>query len=203
MTKVTHTETHDNTIVCKGKLVLIPIKFVDIDFKDPSGIIAKDYTIPKKSENGMTVSHKPIIISETEVPMPNESERVYSSITKTVTTFPDPRFFSEGAYFKVLALPENFSPEILKDIVGGRLKDGDQVLMECEGIFHHKEEWDGEMGGDFIKNIKLNKDNHITILPGKNEEGWDEFFRILQDPDVSWGTKEAMVREKYNAPTRK
>lgn len=41
---------------------------------------------------------------------------------------------SHTGAFKILALPEHFSPRHLQAIVDGKLKDGDKVLLEVEEI---------------------------------------------------------------------
>jgi hypothetical protein len=38
----------------------------------------------------------------------------------------------EGECKKILALPEHFTPEQLQDIVDGKMKDGDKVMVECK-----------------------------------------------------------------------
>lgn len=60
---------------------------------------------------------------------------------------------------KILALPEHFSPHQLQMIVDGKLKD--EVLVECEFIYHNEGKSDMWTDGDY--KIKFNSHNHITI----------------------------------------
>lgn len=48
--------------------------------------------------------------------------------------------------------------------------------------------------------LKVAPDNTITIrsIQKSQSQLWDEAFRVLWNRDVSEGTKEAMIREKYN-----
>ena len=60
--------------------------------------------------------------------------------------------------FKILALPENFSSKTLKDIVDGKLKDGDDVFVEvCKGMNYSYP--------NLITGIKIDKNNHIKLFP--------------------------------------
>ena len=89
----------------------------------------------------------------------------------------------EGAYydkdeFKILALPEHFSPKQLQAIASseqsGYYKDGDKVLVECTWQCKSTD-CDGDCDkkniscGDRQHQIKLNSSNHITLY--KVEEG--------------------------------
>lgn len=62
MTKVTHTETHDNTLVCKGKLVLLNNKD-GVSFHDS---YSGNMIIGRESDDLPLLHIKPIIVSETE-----------------------------------------------------------------------------------------------------------------------------------------
>jgi hypothetical protein len=75
--------------------------------------------------------------------------------------------------FKILALPEHFSPEQLQMIVDGKLKDGDKVLVECDDKWvkvaysmdvEKFNKWvKVAYSMDVEKFIKLNSSNHITL----------------------------------------
>ncbi len=65
---------------------------------------------------------------------------------------------SEFGMFKILALPEHFSPEQLQMIVDGKLKNGDKVLIECD---YWPDIRDDKYPGQYV--IKLNSSNHITL----------------------------------------
>jgi hypothetical protein len=88
-------------------------------------------------ENG-----KPILISETE--KIEEDDLRYG-------------VQGESKYYKVLALPEHFSPEQLQMIVDGKLKDGDKLLVECE--YHQFKGGEPDPSGFYIKKTS----NHITL----------------------------------------
>jgi len=113
---------------------------------------------------------KPIIISETE--KINIGDKVLSreyGIGKVISPKGTGRFFvvsfeSKSGntvtvcdIFKILALPEHFSPQQLQMIVNGVYKDGDKVLVECE----KDEESMGKL--NWLSKIKLNSSNHITL----------------------------------------
>lgn len=133
----------NNISEINGKQVAL-VKLVLIECQTETGILSKPYLIfhPKVS--------KPIFISETESPFPNDW--VYSEITKTVVSFTDPRFFSEGTYFKVLALPEQLSPSTLKDISEGRLKEGEAYGLEIESDLDTKDR-EEPIGNDWIPKL--------------------------------------------------
>lgn len=66
---------------------------------------------------------------------------------------------SRHKWFKILALPEHFSPEHLQMIVDGKLKNGDKVMIECEQVY-----WKGtKLSHEDVFKIKLNP--YITIYP--------------------------------------
>lgn len=66
-------------------------------------------------------------------------------------------------YYKILALPEEFSPEQLQDIVDGKLKEG-KYLLECEKRFsvHGDKNTNADRPNEYLT-IKLNR--HIIIHP--------------------------------------
>lgn len=194
MTKVTHTEPFSesasaaDTIVCKGKIIL-----------------NKEYSLGG-------VIHKPVIISEAE--SIEVGDKVYDPKTGLIDTVPkgaDIEWINsrKDKFYKTLALPENFSPEILKDIIGGKLRDGEEVLVESQLI-----DSIGVKSGLYritVYGIKLNKNNHVTIYPVKVMEEWNaieaEFrktdgfkFNMAKHVDsafISW------IQDNYNPPTRK
>lgn len=51
---------------------------------------------------------------------------------------------------------------------------------------------------EFVKQYNNRNAKGVDI-----DETWNEVFRIVFNPDVSFGTKEAMVREKFNPPIKK
>lgn len=81
---------------------------------------------------------------------------------------------------KIIALPEHFSPQQLQDIVDGKLKDGDKVLVECE-TFKVNPEWDKPIGSEYSEErIKLNP--YITIYNVEEELlTYEQWFKKYQD----------------------
>ena len=53
--------------------------------------------------------------------------------------------------------------------------------------------------------IHCNRGDDVTVarILEPSENTWNEIMVILSNPDVAWGTKEAMIRERYNPPTKK
>lgn len=96
---------------------------------------------------------KPILISRTE--KIEEGDWILTKLNQIIKAGKNIVDLKEGGCIKILALPEHFSPQQLQDIVDGKLKDGDKVLVECE--IDEKQEF----------KIKLNP--HITIYPVKEK----------------------------------
>lgn len=146
MIKVKNTETIGDKKVASGKLVLLSAEF---DPKEifPSGNFWK-YLIELGGETFF-----PVIISETEDilfnPETGEVDWYYDSGLKVVhkCSGKDTNDLKGRIFFKVLAMPENFSPELIKKIADEKLKDGEEVFVEC----------------DDKSEIKLDK-NHINLI---------------------------------------
>jgi hypothetical protein len=96
----------------------------------------------------------PILISRTE--KIEVGDWIYDSYRKKIRKANMEQDTVVDYCFKILALPEHFSPESLQLIVDGKLKEG-KCLVECE----KDEESMGKLIG--ISKIKLNP--HITIYP--------------------------------------
>lgn len=172
MIKIEHTKTHElplqllptmhglvatrprtTTLVTEAKLVLVEIG-MDGDYPDyKSGIIGVNHNW-----------YKPILISETEKIevgdliywKHNKSIQKVKSIDVKNNTidFDDPKYNGYlSACYKILALPEHFSPLQLQMIVDGKLKDGDTVLVGCDTLESLPPQYC----------IQLNP--HITIYP--------------------------------------
>lgn len=172
MIKVRHTFQHQGNVVCKGKLVLIK--------QDSDKGIS---TIPIESIGWC----KPIIISETEeievggkylvelFAITNESNGLHIEECKKLedvwcNNFDIVQQRHKDNCKKILVLPEHFSPEQLQLIVDGKLKDGDEVMVECTQP--NDTDKDGDCGkcthyGNpcFCTQVKFNQQNHITLLP--------------------------------------
>ncbi len=155
MIKVKHTEQYQGNIVCKGKLVLIQINLGQYMAIKPNGIIINN------------LMFKPIIISEIESIETGDKyfDKKYKIINNCVDDADKEdlnfRIKKEKSVNKILALPEHFSPEQLQMIVDGKLKDGDEVMVECikpSGAFDGLE-----------CQIKLNQQNHINIIEKRKQ----------------------------------
>lgn len=140
---------------------------------------------------------KPIIISETEKIEEGDDvlfigETVGPFITKCQPGSVLAREGKSDKWFKILALPEHFSPKHLQAIVDGKMKDGDKVLVEC------KVEQDlgcadcGDPDTWSIPRwnvIKLNPTSHITLH--KIQEKMytrDDVHKIVE---LAWATASA------------
>lgn len=172
--KVTKTETYKDSqgehIVCKGKLVLIRIKGEEA-FNIPNNIV---HGIPncKLTRHipafGIGDYYKPIIISETETI--EKYDFVYNDEYKTIYQWiknADIKFDKIIAK-KIIALPEQFSSKHLQAIIDGKLKDGDDVYVECTNIVHP--EWDKPIGTEWHETILKMFDKHIKLFPIKKEQ---------------------------------
>lgn len=135
----------------------------------------------------------PILISETE--KIEVGDKVWDTENKEILDVPRIEIaehfnkgISNGYYFKIIALPEHFSPKHLQAIVDGKMKDGDKVLVECEK----------KCAGNCLQSgvildcamcfniIKLNSSNHITLHKVEEkmyteDEFKDKLKKILWD----------------------
>jgi hypothetical protein len=128
------------TIVCRGKLVLIDSKFPLIGTSN--------------------LFKQPIIISETEeVEVGDET-----LIDGKIYGIKEEDYHYKMGMTKIFALPENFSPKHLQAIVDGKLKNGDEVLVECVA-YPPK-----QMIGVSLYAIKFDFNSHIKLFPVKKEE---------------------------------
>lgn len=209
MIKVKETEIQQNKLIAKGKLVLI--KYLCDTWVSTQGLCfderSKTYFIsdnPYLNDqfSKVIIPIKPIIISEIEDM--EVSNMIYNLLNHDMG---NNKFHSTigstQIWRKILALSEHFSPEILKMIVNGELEDGDEVLLECEGFFIPKEEWDGEMGGEYIKNIKLNNQNHIIIIPDEWKEIELEYIKEHPPFSAPYPDFTEWLKHNYHAPKRK
>jgi len=220
-TKVKQTEIYKDSqgehIVVKGKLVLI-----DAPAGGHNNMIATG--IPT---NRLPSAQIPIIISETEeieiednalYINKKKQQSSYWQYYKIIQVFKIDKYSNNDISIKtidnspagskcscqhyelvkILALPEHFSSKHLQAIIDGKLKDGDELFVECELI-----ENKSNRTQDYYQIALFIPNTHIKLFPIKKEETWDEAMRILSNPDVTWGTKEAMIREKFNPPTKR
>jgi len=126
------------------------------------------------------INYKPIIISKTEKIEEGDWYYANKTLFKADEKFTSNRSNDPNTVknqYKVLALPEHFSPEQLQMIVDGRLKDGERVLVEC--VFEHmrpfKDEF-GKVGVRDVTEIKLSP--HISLYPREENISFEQFNRI-------------------------
>ncbi len=140
--------------VAEGKLVLVECKFYEGLLALTNGVYAT--SVPAVSKHGFnpaTRIFKPIIISETERIESNKGttkgDWAYNGMYKKL-------FQMVGDVteydFKVLVLPEQFSPKHLQAIVDGKMKDGDKVLVEC-GVSKYGKMPCPKCGGQMVLHI--------------------------------------------------
>jgi len=124
----TNENTYDFTSVpvVEGRLVLIDISGSKVQI---DSMQHKDAGTIYITGRGWA---KPIIISETEKIEDGTDAYLNNAIVRATAGNRATKITELGGK-KILALPEHFSPEQLQMIVDGRLKDGDKVLVECDG----------------------------------------------------------------------
>mgnify|MGYP001562405677 CR=1 FL=1 len=173
------------TIEYNGKQV-VPVKLVLIE-------------VPIKESIGFVMSEKhikPIFISETE-PI-KKGDNIYSKIKHN--GFSDIGICEEinddeikvrehdGRYYwtnrgcnKIISLPEQLSPETLKLIADGVIKEGEELYLECEEI------WKGIKPFENYESIqlKLTPENHVVLVP--MESIWDELDADMEDSGMAQG----------------
>jgi len=114
----------EEVIITKGKLVLVESHSKTLSVFDNS---TKSFVKPiiisetEKIEVGDLYYWNGLIIKDHEVPTTESTMRS--------------KDFHKGA-FKILALPEHFSPEQLQMIVDGKLKDGEKLFVESFVLVH-------------------------------------------------------------------
>ncbi len=106
---------------------------------------------------GITKYWKPILISETEKII--KGDQAYWNKTSPII-FEAEYDWDINPIFKILALPEHFSPKHLQAIVDDKLKDGDKVLVECDAL---NTTITSIAQSGYTHSVKLNSSNHITL----------------------------------------
>ena len=242
--KITHTENMNGKIVAKGKLILVPIKGEDA-FNDPN---IKNYVISGELGGrlhrnipnfGLGNYHKPIIISETEEIKKHEDKILYKDkilkVSKNRGLYLSVYEFSEidirtDLTKKIIALPEQLSPKTIQDIIEGKIKNGDEIYLECETfpvnnlgneITIASEDlktfrFDGREiiikdGRDIVKScglkrIKLTPDGYITLVEKqKVVDCWDDVISKsgVSSSDYYFTRLVTYLKENYNPPTKK
>ena len=181
MIKIKNIQKFNNIDVIKGKLVLI---------ENTKNILGKSIEIKRKE-------YKPIIISEKEEIEVNNNVLV---LNEYVAKIIDIKFentanlyyfthpvdsgdcsLPEQGLDKILALPENFSPEILQDIVDGKLKDGDDVFIECERKTKYRDKTIEKNApyNSYSENFIKLTNNCITIHLPQKEQLTDQDYKNM------------------------
>ncbi len=162
MIKVRNTEIINDTLVAKGKLILIECDYKEANlfWCDTLGFSIYNSSMGKVKTIGKYL--EPIIISEIEEiksgdniivnEVINGTIKIYGSIKKAESNFAISPYVQ-----KILALPENFSEELLQEITEGKYKDNDEVFIQCD---------QKELGwsGIWENFINLYNNNHIIIV---------------------------------------
>lgn len=153
MIKVNNTILHNGMHVAKAKLICGDVgsfgKMMDMD--------------------ELRGKLRPIVVSEVE-DHPNGfgyyNQRTNAIVNSNPTWLPD-KFCQV-----ILALPENLSDDIIKNISNGVLKNGDEVLVECEKI-----EWSMNIDPTTVgqTQIKFDSKNNITIHWAE-KENWEKIL---------------------------
>jgi hypothetical protein len=159
---VSHKTSQGDVLVTKGKLVFIASK--ELPMCELLNMPGYGWI-------------KPIIISETEK-IEVGDKYLYDELGKFQILTCTGQYKSDdtGLVFsnnakKILALPEHFSPKHLQAIVDGKLKDGDEVYVECNGtvtvarehLLTNSKEWKEALANPKDCYIHLNSSNHITL----------------------------------------
>lgn len=152
--------TYYKVLVAEVKLVLVECPPVDAKFwKYHTSDSLAHYEHRMGFVKGIGKYLKPILISETE--KIEIGDWVFDSMNKTIHINNNDELINIRTkghelkrFFKILALPEHFSPKHLQAIVDGKLKDGDNVLVECEQECQ---------GYDTYKVIKLDSFDYIIL----------------------------------------
>ncbi len=206
----TYNDIHRNSyLVCKGKLVLMPTNEEPSDVVLSKMIgnnnIYRGFGSGFKNKEYYT-QVKPIIISEMEVIKDGDicyyannlgggkflckaKNAKFGRVYQELGISPISLYGSkEGGItplpneiFKVLALPEHFSSETLKDITNGIYKNGDEVNIECENIaykYEKENEFIVKVLGRNVNIFPINTTDTIT------ERGLDILKEELEKADV-------------------
>lgn len=167
--------------VAEAKLVLVGCEPKEsLVFKPNGNKFGTGLCFSNGKASNAGIYYKPILISETE--KIEEGDWYYESTEHLPTLIRQCKVRDNSEYpldghkdynagfntiygsYKILALPEHFSPKHPQAIVDGKLKEG-KVLVECESklIEPHKDEY-GDIRYNKHQNIiKLNSSNHITL----------------------------------------
>jgi len=129
-------------------------------------------------------SIKPIIISETE--MIAKDDITYGGLGDEfeIGIYKDKYPCKAGKFhtWKVLVLPEHFTFNQLQDIIDGKMKDGDKILVQCEDeMFDGLHPNSGEEGTWHTYEYHVKQ--LLTLHP--TEETWREMWKKFLGSDKS------------------
>ncbi len=192
MVEIKNTFEVDSKTVCKGKLILVyqdriipTVGMIGSNNVHPLFMWTEAHQGTKLVEYKNTQTVLPIIISETEQLL--EGDQMYSKISKTINTCNNPEIAKGLEYVKIIVLPLQFSEENLKNIIDGKLKNGDELLVECEE-----------------NKIKYN----ITTIFPIPEPSWRDIIKDVvtnknKDMPNTIGTALEYLSKNYDPPKRK
>lgn len=196
--------------------------------KDSSGkehVLCSAILLFGNKTNGEKMDMIPYFISLTEVPQNGDlvfadGYGVWEFKDETGHgSAPMPYWANKNTCKKILVTPDYMSKEILRDILEGKIREMDEVLIECDEFINQY----NEKGKTNDKCFKLNKpDGYIVLFPKEEfvtiqalvgslvvtpdqlkESNWEDVERIMFNRDASDGTKSAMIRERYYPPIKK
>lgn len=136
---IKYTDSQGVHLVCKGKLVLVKCEPEDsLIFITSEMSGSKVWQSEGQRIRTSGTYYQPIIISEDEHIY--KYEKFYASDHKTIHTNNWNQTGPNGEtnlkeefhwYYKILAMPEHFSPRHLQAIEDGKLNNGDEVYVSC------------------------------------------------------------------------
>lgn len=137
--------------------------------------------------------YKPILISRTE--NIEHGDLIYDNIFG-ILKYPldNEGVYARERFYKILALPENFSTQLIKDIIDGKFKHGDNVLVECQA-------WNQIRAltrpDELYFTTYLNVTNHITVFTIDNvikKSYMNAFYAGLNSRKMLYGTALEMCK---------
>ena len=200
--KIITTQPYEDTIVCNGKVLFIPTHSAlkpKVFFKWGLGL------------------YQPIIISKIEkIEIGDKVKNDYDEIVDYTEKLEKLYGKNNPCFKKIIALPDNFSPKQLQDIVEKKLHNGDEVFVECYenadcGSSNCRNGCSSVLnGGDwcsgYYTSIKFDKDNHITLFSVKEQESWEDIDKKWGESDMVNPTQDNIfkwLKQNYNPPTKK
>lgn len=188
MIKVQHTKLHHanvldsmHKLVTDAELVLVECSAGESSIVLNNSSLIRFNNKSKFSGTGNTY-FKPILISKTE--KIEEGDMIYRHFDGCIVQDNVNSDNRKGEkFYKILALPEHFSPEQLQMIVDGKLKD--KVLVECE-----------LQGPGFDDVVKLNP--HITVYPTVEENKIKEIaWKAYKASNTVWNQDDKGLRDEF------